>query len=127
MNKPSVKKKILDTAFKKGNEPWNKDLKGIHLSPASEFKKRQHVGKEHASWKGGVQRNEKDCTYLWAGCNKRKRRPRLVYEKHYGKLSKGLIIYHKDGDKDNDSIRNLVAITRAEILKLNQEHWRKRK
>lgn len=26
-------------AFKKGNIPWNKNLKGIHLSPKSEFKR----------------------------------------------------------------------------------------
>ena len=30
-----------ETQFKKGNEPWNKNLKGIHLSPRSEFKKGQ--------------------------------------------------------------------------------------
>ena len=27
------------TSFKKGLIPWNKNIKGIHLSPASEFKK----------------------------------------------------------------------------------------
>ena len=31
----------LKTEFKKGNIPWNKNLKGIHLSPKSEFKKGQ--------------------------------------------------------------------------------------
>lgn len=29
----------MSTHFKKGNRPWNKGLKGIHLSPKSEFKK----------------------------------------------------------------------------------------
>lgn len=28
-----------NTRFKQGHRPWNKDLKGIHLSPHSEFKK----------------------------------------------------------------------------------------
>jgi len=27
------------TSFRKGNRPWNKGRKGIHLSPATEFKK----------------------------------------------------------------------------------------
>jgi len=29
----------VKTEFKKGQTPWNKELKGIHLSPDSEFKK----------------------------------------------------------------------------------------
>lgn len=28
--------------FKKGHTPWNKGMKGIHLSPKSEFKKGEH-------------------------------------------------------------------------------------
>lgn len=32
-NQPNV------TCFKKGHTPWNKNLKGIRLSPKSEFKK----------------------------------------------------------------------------------------
>ena len=38
--------------FKKGNNPWNKGLKGIHLSPASEFKEGQFDKEKHPSWKG---------------------------------------------------------------------------
>jgi hypothetical protein len=35
-----IHKKIRHNGnFKKGNAPWNKDLKGIHLSPESEWKK----------------------------------------------------------------------------------------
>jgi hypothetical protein len=33
------------SSFKKSNTPWNKDKKGIHLSPETEFKKDQNVGK----------------------------------------------------------------------------------
>lgn len=109
------------TSFKKGNEPWNKNVKGIHLSPKSEIKKKQWVGKKHPSWKGGIQKNKSDCTLLWAGCNKRVRRPRYIYEKAHGKIKKGYIIYHKDGNKDNDELDNLIAISRAELLKLNGE------
>ncbi len=119
MQDPKVKKKILKTAFKKGNPAWNKGKKGLHLSPSSEFKKGEKVGKTHPSWKGGVHKMKHDCVHLWDGANKRKRRPVAVYEEKYGKIPKGFVIYHKDGDKDNDSPENLEAISRAELLRRN--------
>ena len=38
----------------KGQIPWNKGLKGIHLSSKSEFKKGEPVGEKNPNWKGGV-------------------------------------------------------------------------
>ena len=43
-----------ETSFKKGRTPWNKGLKGIHLSPKSEFKKGENTGAESNFWKGGI-------------------------------------------------------------------------
>jgi len=106
--------------FKKGNTPWNKG-KSVRLSPHSEFKKGEHVGKEHPSWKGGVQKPVNDCAYLWDGANKRVRRPRAVYEKEYGTIPKGYIIFHKDGNHKNDDLSNLEAIPRSELMKRNNE------
>ena|SRR3990167_654594 len=37
---------------KKGSIPWNKNLKGIHLSPITEFKKGQTADEKNAAWKG---------------------------------------------------------------------------
>jgi len=37
--------------FKKGNVPWNKGMKGIHLNPKYEFKKGHHINK-------GIKRSE---------------------------------------------------------------------
>ena len=80
-------------SFKKGNKPWNKNLKGIHLSPDSEFKSGDnHTGENHPSWKGGVQTFADDCAYVWSGTNERKRRPRVVYEENYGTIPKGYVI-----------------------------------
>jgi len=99
----------------KGSEPWNKGIKGLHLSPETEFKKENMV-----SFKNGIQKAGRDCIYLWTGHNKRVRRPRKIYEDFYGKIPKGLVIYHKDRNKYNDDIINLEVITRAELLKRNR-------
>jgi hypothetical protein len=108
--------------FTKKHTPWNKGKKGIHLSEKSEFKSGEnHSGKNHPSWKGGVQSNKNDCAYLWKDTNTRLRRPRAIYEKHYGEIPKGYVIRHVDGNKDNDNIKNLVAISRAENMKLNSK------
>lgn len=37
-----------------GGKPWNKGLKGIHLSPMSEFKKGNNMGENNSNWKGGI-------------------------------------------------------------------------
>lgn len=105
--------------FKKGNTPWNKGKKGIHLSPETEFKKGQRAGDKNNTWKGGVQKPKNDCVYLYDGVGKRKRRPRAIYEEHFGKLPSNYVIFHKNGDKNDDRIENLEAITRAELLKIN--------
>lgn len=103
----------------KGNKPWNAGVKGIHLSPDTEFKEGVLTGKEHPSWKGGIQHISNDCTHVWVAANKRVRRPRQIYEDVYGKIPPGYVIFHKDGNKDNDEYWNLEAINRAELLKRN--------
>ena len=108
--------------FVKGLVTWNKGMKGFRPSPETEFKVGQLVGDIHPSWKGGVQITKKDCAYLWNGANKRKRRPRAVWEQYHGTLPEGMVIIHLDYDKHNDDISNLKAITRAELLKLNKQN-----
>jgi len=106
--------------FLKGLVPWNKGKKDFRPSPETEFKSGpDHAGKNHPSWKGGEQKPKSDCTHVWSGVGERKRRPRAIWEHHNGSLPKGMIIYHLDGNKDNDAIDNLEAITRAELLKRN--------
>lgn len=40
--------------FGKGHIPWNKGLKGIHLSPTSEFKRGDTTKEKNVNWKGGI-------------------------------------------------------------------------
>jgi hypothetical protein len=114
------------TRFKKGNTPWNKDFKGLHLNPETEFREDKYVGDNHPSWKGGVQVSKKDGAYIWVGKNQRKRRSRKVYEDTYGEIPIGYVIYHKDGNNLNDHPSNLVAISRAELIMINTENKSKK-
>lgn len=107
--------------FVKGNQAWNKGMEGLHLNPETEFKKGQFIGKGHPSWKGGIQKVKNDCIHLWIGANQRIRRPRKVYEKHFGEIPEGFVIYHKDKNRNNDSPQNLIAISRNELLELNRK------
>lgn len=106
--------------FKKGHVPWNKNVKGIHLSPETEFNSSVY-GKAHPSWKGGVQKMTKDCYYHWTGPNKRKRRPRVMWEKYHGSIPEGHVIWHINGDNTDDRLENLECITRGEMMKRNKK------
>jgi len=124
MMRPETRVKILKTAFKKGHVPYNKNMKRGSVSPQTEFKEGEFVGADHPSWKGGVQICKDDCVHLWVGANKRVRRPCAVYEKEHGKIPKGFVIWHIDGDKKNDNIDNLEAISRGEMMKRNfKNRW----
>lgn len=42
-----------------------------------------------------------------------------IYEKHYGKLPKGMVVHHKDFNPLNNDISNLVAVTIAEHMRIH--------
>ena len=105
--------------FKKHHIPFNKGMRGIHLSPRTEFKKGINTGKAHPSWKGGIQQNKNDCVYLYKGVGKRVRRPVAVWTEHRGSVPVGFVVYHIDGNKNNDCINNLTIVSRSELIKLN--------
>ena len=98
------------TSFKKGRTPWNKNKKGIHLSRKSEFKK----GNIPANYRG-IQYH-KNWGKVKQVNGKKIGNAKLVWEKENGKLPKGYIIFHKDGNKWNDNITNLEPITRRELI-----------
>ena len=116
--------------FTKNSTPHNKGKKLEDYLDSEKIDKIQktqyktgddHTGKNHISWRGGVQKNKKDATYIWTGNKQRARRPRVVYEQNFGAIPKGFVVIHKDQDKDNDDPSNLEAISRAELLKRNRE------
>lgn len=114
--------------FLKGLLPWNKGKKDFRPSPETEFKEGEdHVGENHPSWKGGEQVMSKDCVHTWTGNGERKRRPRAIYEEFHGPIPAGYVIYHIDGDKHNDDLVNLEAISRGELMQRNAIEARAKK
>ena len=108
--------------FKKGHSTWNK---GIHHAPAGSEKghfKPEHCMENSASWKGGVQHTKHDGAYIMLSSKVRARRSRLNYKNANGEIPKGFVIWHIDGDRDNDDIENLEAISRGTMMRRNAPH-----
>ncbi|MBW1812631.1 MAG: HNH endonuclease [Deltaproteobacteria bacterium] len=109
--------------FEKGHIPHNK---GVHAPTSSKcaetYFTKEHFGKKHCCWTGGMQKMKNDCIYKSTGANKRVRNPRLVWEQMRGKIPAGMCIWHIDGEKHNDDIDNLEIVTRAEMLKRNRKN-----
>ena len=111
---------ITTGQFKKGGLPWNKNLKGIHLSPESEFKKGRisvrtvPIGTVRIRH---FKKNNKDRAFIKiAEPNVWRLRCHVVWEEKYGALPKGLLIHHEDRNTLNDDLTNLVAKSRAAHL-----------
>ena len=110
-------------SFAKGHIPWNKGLKNIHLSPASEFKKGQ-IGTNHLPIGSIVERLERNklrnfikiaepnkWTYLYA----------YIWEKENGKIPKGYVLHHINFVSNDDRLENLICITRAEHINIHRK------
>jgi ABC-type Fe3+ transport system substrate-binding protein len=121
--------------FKKGNTPWNKNKKGIHLSEKSEFKK----GQRPNNWTcvGTIttrtsKKNKKRNFIKIEEPNKWIELAKYNWKSKYGKILKGDIIHHMDGNSANDDIKNLIALPRTDhpifhgrwgIKQLNAEQY----
>lgn len=119
------------TSFKKGHCPWNKGLKGIHLSPATEFKKGHKLnilpvgsitrrtdkrGKENNFIKVRQPNRWMELSNFIKGKkpNRWMELSKFIWLKHNKDIPKGYVLHHIDGDELNDSIENLILMTRRE-------------
>lgn len=88
--------------------------KGQHLSPKTEFKKGENLGKQHRNWKGG--RYKKENGYIWVYAPNHPKAYRngmyehiLVLEKKIGRYLEGKeCCHHLNGIKDDNRPENLM-------------------
>ena len=102
----------------KGFIPWNKGLKGIHLSPATEIKKGQHLSPKTQFKKGhkpkkpikkgerrGIKTEFRDGHKSW---NKGKQYPQIQWDKHWS-FTTGKGSYAKRMARIKDPICEMCA------------------
>ena len=114
-------------AFSKGHIPWNKGLKGIHLSQKSEFKKGQ-VGNSHVpvgTITSKIERNKRRNMIKIAEPNKWTYLYSYIWEQANGKIPKGYVLHHINFISDDDRLENLICISRAEHVNIHRKELRK--
>lgn len=112
-------------SFPKGHIPWNKGLKGIHLSPNSEFKKGRtnKSNLEVGSITKRTDKNGKARNYIKiAEPNVWKELYVYVWEQEHGKLPKGCVLHHINKISDDDRLENIVCLTRAEHINIHRKY-----
>ena len=108
-----------NTQFYPRQTSWNKDRKGLRYSPATEFKK----GHRPQNWKPvGSERITKDgyIEVKTAEPKTWKLKHRVIWEQHNRPIPKGFAIIFADSNKLNCDIANLLLVSRAELLLINQ-------
>lgn len=110
--------------FEAGHTAWNKGIKGLQLSPATQFKK----GRKSNRWLpvGNVTLRTDKAGRLRAWVKVAdpatwKLRAVINWEAVHGPLPDGHLVHHRDRNGLNDEPGNLSALTRSEHVK---EHAR---
>ena len=105
-------------SFKKGNNAWNKGLRGVNGESGTKFKP---GNKPHNSLPIGSTRINKD-GWLEVKVAEPKKWESVhiqTWEIVHGKVKKGHIVCFIDGNRLNRKIKNLELLSRAELMKRN--------
>ena len=118
----------VKTQFRPGYQPWNKGRKGIHHSPATEFKK-GHLPQTHKH-NGTISiRNDKcgkqvrwiKVSGIMQGRHKWISHGRYVWQQKNGPVPDGYFVVHVDGNTLNDDLVNLQIVNHREHLALQHQ------
>jgi len=117
--------------FPKGNKPWNEGAKGLVKPNSGNFKKgnappnRKPLGSERYDPRYGISIKVAERDPYTGFPTRYKLKHVYVWEQNFGPVPKGKIIAFIDGDNTNCEPKNLMAITRAELLTLNRNGYKK--
>ncbi|WP_439235145.1 HNH endonuclease signature motif containing protein [Lonepinella koalarum] len=114
--------------FQKGHQTWNKGIKSpwakigkcreFHFKKGHTPARTRPIGEERYSQKDNqIYVKVSDIRYAKKSVNWRPR-AHLVWQKHFGEIPKGYIVWHKNGNSTDDRIENLELITRQEAAQL---------
>lgn len=106
--------------FVKGQESWNKGIKGYMGANTTSFKKGQKAHNHKPVGSERVCPKDNFVVVKVAEPNQWKHKHVHIYEQIHGVCTKGEVVRFLDGDKRNFSKENLVLITRSENLILNR-------
>lgn len=115
-NKFAQGNKPNQTAFKKGSIPWNKGL-SMHLSPMTEFKKGQSPPVKYPVGTVVKRTHKGDGSRQWikiAEPNKWEEYAKFLWKRQYGKIIRGDIVHHINGNKLDDRLENLICLPRCD-------------
>lgn len=113
--------------FQPGHNPWNAGMKGIHLSPDSQFQKGRKSDRRAEVGEVRIRKCKGDHFRAFVKVSEPsgwRERAKVVWEQHHGPISKGYVVHHKDRNTLNDEIDNLQAMTRAEHIEEHRGDWR---
>ena len=103
--------------WKKGHPAWSKGLKGVHFSPATEFKKGEISGSNHPKWKGGRVQGKDGYVLVYLPGHHRISHSNYVYEhiviweqSHQETLPDDYAVHHINGIKNDNRPENLLAM-----------------
>ena len=110
-------------SFKTGFVPWNKNIKGLHLSPATEFTPGQtpinYLPVGTVRVRTFRHKDEQRAFIKTADPNTWRPLAIVIWESSHGAIPRGMVVHHKDRNTLNDALSNLDLQTRAEHL---EEH-----
>ncbi|MBO9492190.1 HNH endonuclease [Endozoicomonas sp. G2_1] len=110
-----------DTRFKKGQQAWNKNTKGLTSTNKTSFKKGHRP--ENTKPLGSERKNNDGYIEVkTAEPNTWQLKHRIIYQQEHGPIPPGHNIRFKDGNNQNLSIENLVLIDNREHALLNQRY-----
>ena len=119
-----------DGRFQIGHKPWNMGTKGLVKPNSGNFRKGQTpvntrpLGAERITKDGFTEIKIRERNPYTGAATRYKHKHVHIYEQLHGRVPEGCCVFFRDGDRFNFEPGNLVLISRAELVRLNQANYK---